>query len=150
KELSDEEKRAQREAAAQKRKEQLELLRAETLFIPLPEGEVSGGRPLPPEESVIYEWRRGELVRVIVKREQRVMPDGTIVTAPPPPQVVEGGSYGPALHANVAMNKCIDAMPLRRQERAFARRGIPLPISVLCALFRRSAMSVEPLYKAKI
>jgi len=152
KEQSEEEKRAQREAAAKKRQEQLEKLRTETLFIPLkaPEGEEAGGRPLPPEESVMYEWRRGELVRIVIQREQRVMPGGAIVTAPPPPQVVEGGSYGPALHAKVAMDKCIDAMPLRRQERAFARRGIPLPISVLCALFHRSATNVEALYKAMI
>jgi transposase len=152
KEQSDEEKRAQREAAAKRRKEKLEALRTETLVIPLTPttGEASGGRPLPPEESVIYEWRRGELVRIVIQREQLVMPSGAISTAPPPPQVIEGGSYGPALHAKIAMDKCLDAMPLRRQERAFARRGIPLPISVLCALFHRSATIVEPLYKAMV
>jgi transposase len=148
-ELSDEERKVQREAAAKARQEKLEALRTKVLVVPLGP-DVPEGRPLPPEESVIYEWHPGELVRILVRREQRVLPDGRIVTAPPPPQVIEGGSYGPALHAKVAVDKCLDSMPLRRQERAFERIGAPLPVSVLCALFHRSAVVVEPLYKAMV
>lgn len=149
KKLTDAQKTAARQAAAKARRAKLDALRTVVLTLPLTT-DVPEGRPLPAQESVIYEWRRGELVRVVVQREQRVLPEGEIVTATPPPQVVEGGSYGPALHAKVAMSKCLDAMPLRRQERAFARLGAPLPISVLCALFHRSAELVEPLYKAML
>lgn len=146
-ELSEAEKKARREAAQQARQKKLDALRTKVVVLPV-DPEVPAGRPLPSEDSVIYEWRRGELVRILVKREQRVLPDGAIVTAPPPPQVVEGGRYGPALHAKVAVDKCLDGMPLRRQERALARIGAPLPVSVLCDLFHRSAEVVEPLYKA--
>ena len=145
-ELTEEQKKARREAAARARQAKLDALRTKTLVLPL-DAQVPEGRALPPEGSVIYEWHRGELVRIVVQREQRVLPDGQIVTAPPPPQVIEGGIYGPALHAKVAVTKCLDGMPLRRLERAFERWGAPLPISVLCALFHRCAVAVEPLYK---
>ncbi len=145
--LSKEEKAEGRKAAAAARQAKLDALPTKVRDVPLA-ADVPEGRPLPPELSVIYEWCRGKLVRIVVKREQRVLPDGAIVTAPPPPQVVEGGSYGPALHAKVAVDKCLDGLPLRRQERAFVRIGAPLPISVLCALYHRSAEVVEPLYKA--
>ncbi len=148
-ELSDDEKSSRRKAAAAARQAKLDALRTKVLVIPL-DSDVPAGRPLPPEESVVYEWHPGELVRILVKREQRVLPGGEIATAPPPPQVIEGGSYGPALHAKVAVAKCLDAMPLRRQERAFERIGAPLPVSVICALFHRTAGAVEPLYKAFI
>jgi transposase len=46
------------------------------------------------------------------------------------------------------MDKCLDALPLRRQERIFQRIGAPLPISVLCALYHRCAEEVRPLYEA--
>lgn len=62
--------------------------------------------------------------------------------------MIEGGCYGPALHAKVAMDKCLDALPLRRQERIFERIGAPLPISVLCAMYHRCAETVQPLYRA--
>lgn len=146
-ELSEEEKKDRRMVAIQARQAKLHALRTKVLIVPL-DADVPTGRPLPPEQSVIYEWHRGELVRIVVRREQRVMSDGRIATAPPPPQVIDGGSYGPALHAKVVVDKCLDAMPLRRQERAFARIGVPLPVSVLCKLFHRSAELVEPLYNA--
>lgn len=148
-EQSEQEKAAQREAAAEARQAKLEKLRTKVLSIPL-DANVPPGRPLPPLTSVLFEWHPGELVRILVQREQRVLGDGRIVTAPPPPQVIEGGAYGPALHAKVVVSKCLDVMPLRRQERAFERLGAPLPVSVLCALFHRTATSLEPLYKAMV
>ena len=145
--LTDDQKKARREAAVQARQAKLNALRTKTVTLPL-DAEMPDGRPLPPEGSTLYEWHRGELVRILVQREQRVLPDGQIVKAPPPPQVIEGGMYGPALHAKVAVTKCLDGMPLRRQERAFRRWGAPLPISVLCGMFQRCARAVEPVYKA--
>ena len=146
-ELAEEQRKAERETAARARQAKLDALRTKTVVLPL-DPQLPPGRALPPEGSVIYEWRRGELVRLLVQREQRVLADGKIVTAPPPPQVIEGGIYGPALHAKVAVTKCLDGMPLRRLERAFERWGAPLPISVICTLFHRSAVAVVPLYMA--
>jgi len=147
--LTDEEKEAQRKAAAAERQARLDLLRTEILDLPV--SDVPAGRPLPPLESIMYEWRPGELFRIRVRREQRVLDDGAIVTAAPAPeQVVEGGAYGPRLHAKVAMDKVLNAMPLRRQERAFERLGAPLPVSTLCALFHRAASLIEPVYKALV
>lgn len=146
--MTEEEKEAKRAQIAAARQAKLDKLRTEILVLPLPENE-GESRPLPPLESVLYEWRRGELVRIVVKREQKVE-DGKILTAPPPPQVVEGGKYGPALHAKVAMDKCLMALPLHRQSRAFERMNAPLAVSVLCSLYHRCADAVEPIYKAMI
>ena len=146
-ELTDDEKKARRQAAEAKRQAKLAKLRTVRHTIELPESH-GDGRAMPPVESVVYEWQPGELVRVEVTRQQRVTPDGCIVTAPPALQVVEGGSYGPALYAKICVDKCLNAMPLRRQERAFSRLGAPLPMSTLCALFHRAGDVVEPLYDA--
>lgn len=148
-ELSDEEKEARRKAAEAARQAKLDALRTVTHTVSLP-ASVGEGRAMPPLASVVYEWRPGELVRVEVTREQRAMPEGFIVTAPPVEQVVEGGSYGPGLYAKICVAKCLDAMPLRRQERAFGRLGVPLSASTLCALFHRAGDLITPLYKALV
>jgi len=91
------------------------------------------------------------LVRLRFVREKRACGCGQgIVTAPPPPQVVEGGEYGPKLHAHVVVSKCVDAMPLHRQSRAFARAGLQLSPTQLCAMFHRVAEAVEPIHKAML
>ncbi|MCP4244627.1 MAG: IS66 family transposase [bacterium] len=146
-ELTDEEKKARREAAAAKRQEKLDALRTVQHTVVLPQS-IGPGREMPPVTSVVYEWHPGELVRVEVSREQCATPDGCIVTAPPVAQVVEGGIYGPALYAKICSDKCLNAMPLRRQERAFARLGAPLPGSTLSVLFHRAAELVKPIYDA--
>jgi hypothetical protein len=69
-ELNEEQKKARREAAARARQAKLDALRTKTLVLPL-DSQVPEGRALPPEGSVIYEWHRGELVRIVVQREQR-------------------------------------------------------------------------------
>lgn len=146
-ELTDEEKQARRKAAEAARQGKLDALRTVTHTVHLPPA-VGEGRTMPPVTSVIYEWRPGELVRVEVTREQRALPQGFIATAPPVNQVVEGGCYGPALYAKICVDKCLNAMPLRRQERAFGRLGVPLPASTLCALFHRAGDLVTPIYRA--
>jgi len=146
-ELSEAEKKARRDAAVARRQKKLDALRTVRHVIPLPAG-MDDGRGLPPLESVVYEWHPGELVRVEITREQQVRPDGYIVTSPPPAQVIEGGCYGPALYAKICVDKCLDAMPLRRQERALARLHAPLPSSTLCTLFHRAADVVKPIYDA--
>lgn len=146
-ELTDEERAARRKAAEAARQARLDALRTVTHTVPLPPT-VGDGRTMPPLTSVVYEWRPGELVRVEITREQRAMPEGFIVTAPPVDQVVEGGCYGPGLYARICVDKCLNAMPLRRQERAFGRLGVPLPASTLCALFHRAGDLITPIYEA--
>ena len=147
KELTAEEKQARRQAAEAQRKARLDALRTVTHTVTLSTS-FDGIRSMPPVCSVVYEWHPGELVRVEVTREQGALPDGCIVTAPPVAQVVEGGIYGPALYAKVASDKCLNAMPLRRQERAFSRLRAPLPASTLCALFHRAGELIVPIYEA--
>jgi transposase len=146
-ELTDEQKKARRKAAEAKRQAKLDALRTVSVTIPLPDS-VGDGRQMPPVVSTLYEWQPGELVRIELSREQRATAEGFIATAPPVDQVVEGGCYGPALYAKICVDKCLNAMPLRRQERGFLRLGAPLPMSTLCALFHRAGDLVSPIYDA--
>ncbi|MFT6820260.1 MAG: transposase [Myxococcota bacterium] len=74
--------------------------------------------------------------------------DGVWGTALRMDEVAEGGVYGPGLYAKVVTDKCLYAMPLRRQERAFRDLGAPIPVSSLCTMFHRAAGLVSPLYEA--
>lgn len=70
-----------------------------------------------------------------------------VITAQAPPGVVDGGHYGPGLHAHVAVTRGDDSIPLYRSERALARAGYPIARSTLCALFHRTAEQLVPLYE---
>ena len=56
-----------------------------------------------------------------------------MVTAEAPPGVIDGGHYGPGLHAHVAVTRGSDSMPLYRSERALERAGHPIARSTLSA-----------------
>ncbi len=96
--------------------------------------------------------RRIEHVRehlVIVEYELEKLTErggDTIVTASTPPNVIEGGAYGPTVYARTIVAKCVDSLPLYRQERIFGRNSVPIARSVLCGLFHRAANLLEPLY----
>lgn len=70
-----------------------------------------------------------------------------IVRAKPPPGVIERGAWGPSVYAHVVVSKCVDAMPLYRQERTLGRAGHAVARSVLCGLFHRAAEVLAPLYE---
>lgn len=70
-----------------------------------------------------------------------------VITAAAPPGVVDGGHYGPGLHAHVAVSRGDDSIPLYRSEKALARAGYPIARSTLCALFHRTAEQLRPLYE---
>jgi transposase len=74
----------------------------------------------------------------------------TIVVAPAPPRVSDGVHYGPGFHAQVAVAKCADSMPLYRQARQLQRIGIPVSRSTLGDLFHRSAELLTPLRDAML
>lgn len=104
---------------------------------PLGEGEV----------SYEFEYVPSRVVRHRHVREKLVCADchEGIVTAPPPPKVVEGGQYGPRLMAHLVVEKCADAIPIYRQEKQWRRLGIPLSRSTLTDLFHRVAKLLAPL-----
>ncbi len=69
-----------------------------------------------------------------------------IITAATPPGVVDGGHYGPGLHAHVAVSRCDDSMPLCRSEKALERAGYGIARSTLCTIFHRTAEQLAPIY----
>lgn len=99
------------------------------------------------ETSEEYEYVPAHLVRRVHRRRRRVCRCGCFLTAPAPPRVVEGGLYGPGLHAHVAVAKCADSMPCERLSKQFARAGVPLGRSTLNDLFHRGASLLRPLWQ---
>ena len=70
-----------------------------------------------------------------------------IVQAQAPPGVIERGAWAPSVYAQVVVSKCVDSMPLYRQERTLGRAGFAVARSVLCDLFHRAADVLAPLYE---
>lgn len=70
-----------------------------------------------------------------------------IITAPSPPSVIEGGSYGPGVYAHTVVSKCIDSLPLYRINKIFGRSGYAIARSSLCNIFHRAAELLEPISK---
>jgi len=152
---------AEREEARQKSREKTREKRAELPVveknIPVPAEErvcrACGGTDLHPvgegEITEQVEFVPARTVRVRWAREKLACSCGRcVITAPPPPQVREGGLYGPGFHAQVVVAKTCDAMPLHRQARALAREGSEVNPTQLGAMFHRVAAQVEPVYKA--
>ena len=57
--------------------------------------------------------------------------DNTIVSAPPPPQIVEGGKLGDTLIVEAVADKHLEHLPTERQHRRFYRSGIDVPPQTL-------------------
>jgi len=94
-----------------------------------------------------YEHVREHLVLQRFVLQVLASKDGEhIITAASPPGVVDGGLYGPGLHAHVAVSRCDDSMPLCRTEKTLTRAGAPIARSTLCSLFHRTAEQLRPLY----
>lgn len=80
--------------------------------------------------------------------ETLISNDGTqIITAEAPASVIDGGHYGPGLHAHVVVSRCDDIMPLYGSEKALERAGFPIARSTLCSIFHRSAEQLRPIYE---
>jgi transposase len=97
--------------------------------------------------------QRVEHVRehLIIERfvlETLISSDGSqIITAEAPSGVVDGGHYGPGLHAHVAVSRCDDIMPLYGSEKALERAGFPIARSTLCSIFHRTAEQLRTIYE---
>jgi transposase len=142
------------EAARQTRKNALDRLPVlhEKVFVTpdqLPEGTtLADFRPLGTGEVV----RRLEHVRehlAITEYQLQKMAEKNgdrIVQARAPDNVIDGGAWGPSVYAHVVVQKCVDSMPLYRQERSLGRAGFGIARSVLCDLFHRAAEVLKPIY----
>lgn len=145
--MSDEEKATRRQDAVDRRQAKLDALLTYTITIPLPDS-YDVFSMLDPLETVVYEWKPGEMVRIVVQQESALLVDGVQVTSAPIWGVAAGTFYGPEIHAKVVVDKVLFSTPLRRQERAFKTMGYPMPVSTLCTLFHRSGRIIRDLYEA--
>jgi transposase len=99
--------------------------------------------------TVVYEYLPARLERQEHVQEVLSCECGKgVVSAPPPPKVVDKSEYGPGLMAHLITSKCADAMPLHRLARRLERGGVPMSRSTLTDLFHRSAELLAPLVLA--
>jgi transposase len=71
-----------------------------------------------------------------------------VVQAPAPERPITGGMATEALLAHVLVAKYADFLPLYRQAQIFARQGIELDRSTLCAWVGRACWWLEPLWRS--
>ncbi len=99
------------------------------------------------DKSTEYEWVPGRLERrVHVVETGRCPCKMHYARGPAPRRVKEGCQYGPAFLAKLAIEKCADATPLYRVEKAMRRAGIPISRSTLNDLLLYAADVLEPLW----
>jgi transposase len=72
---------------------------------------------------------------------------GTVVQAPAPPRLIEGGLPTEALVAHVIVGKYANHLPLYRQAQIYARQGIELDRSTLADWVGRAAWFLRPLHE---
>jgi len=87
-------------------------------------------------------------LRVIVTRRPKYgcECEESIVQAPAPPRLVEGGIPTEALVADVVVSRYADHLPLYRQAQIIARQGVHLDRSTMAAWVGTAAAELEPLY----
>jgi transposase len=67
-----------------------------------------------------------------------------------PPEPVPKSGVGAGLLAQVIVSKCVDHLPLYRQESIFARHGWPVSRTRLCDLVAACATLLDPVYRAML
>ena len=72
--------------------------------------------------------------------------ESTVVQAPAPARLIEGGLPTEALVAHVLVSKYADHLPLYRQSQIYARQGIALDRSTLADWVGRAAAELRPLH----
>jgi transposase len=97
------------------------------------------------DESVVYHYIPARVVRQKHRQEKLVCRCGEhIVKAPGPDRVFENSQYSPAFIAQVVVAKCLDCLPLYRQEKQFSRLGIPVARSTMVGLFQSTGAALKP------
>lgn len=103
------------------------------------------------DRSVEYEWVPGRFERrVHIVEVGRCPCKLHYARGPAPTRVSEGCTYGPAFLAKLAVDKCADATPIYRIEKAMRRAGIPLSRSTMNALVLLAADICTPLWEAAL
>jgi transposase len=103
------------------------------------------------ERSVEYEWVPGRLVRrVHIVEVGRCPCKMHYARGPAPRRVKEGCTYGPAFLAKLAIDKCADATPIYRIEKAMRRGGIPISRSTMNALVLLAGDACEAIWRAML
>ena len=85
--------------------------------------------------------------RVVVTRRPKLACRacaGTVVQAPAPPRLIEGGLPTEALVAHVLVSRYADHLPLYRQAQIMARQGVELERSTLASWVGYAAAEIAP------
>jgi transposase len=103
------------------------------------------------EPSVEWEWIPGHFERRLhVVEVARCRCKLHYVRGPAPVRVQEGCQYGPGLIAKIVVDKCADAIPIYRIEKAMGREGIPMARSTLNDLIHLAGLICKPLWDAAL
>jgi transposase len=98
--------------------------------------------------SVEYEWVRGYFRKKLhVVEAARCPCKQHYVRGPAPVRVQEGCQYGPGFIAKLVVDKCADATPIYRIEKAMQRDGIPIARTTMNDLVHLAAEVCMPLWK---
>ena len=100
------------------------------------------------DRSTEYEWIPGRLERRLhIVEVGRCPCKMHYARGPAPLRVQEGCTYGPAFLAKLAIDKCADATPIHRVEKAMRRAGIPIARSTMNDLVLTAAAVLTPLWQ---
>jgi transposase len=101
------------------------------------------------EVSEELEYEPGKLFVNRIVRPKYAKPDnGGIVTAPMIERPLPKAIAGPALLANIAIEKYVDHLPLYRQIERFKREGINIAYSTITDWLSATCTLITPLYEA--
>ncbi len=99
--------------------------------------------------SFEYEWIPGRLARrKHVVEVGRCPCKQHYARGPAPQRVQQGCKFGPAFFAKLAVEKCADATPIYRVEKAMRRTGVPISRSSMNDLVLRAADILKPIWHA--
>lgn len=105
----------------------------------------------PGDVSVEYEWVAGYFrKRLHIVEAARCPCKQHYVRGPAPVRVQEGCQYGPGFIAKLVVDKCADATPIYRIEKAMERAGIPVARSTMNDLVHLAADVCAPLHAAAL
>src|SRR5207253_10121830 len=111
-----------------------------------PTEDVSLCKKIGEEVTEELEYEPGKLYVNRIVRPKYAKPDnGGIVTAPMIERPLPKAIAGPALLANIAIEKYVDHLPLYRQIERFKREGINIPYSTITDWLSATCTLITPL-----
>lgn len=146
------EPKAEKPAAPKRRPLPPELPRQDIRLAPASDGCPDCGHALRFIRDEISERLEYVPARFIVHRHIRPQFScehcDTVVSAALPAQLIEKGQPGPGLLAQVVSAKCLDHLPLYRQQAIYQRSGVDIPRSTLAGWFGAVGAALKPLADA--